>query len=222
MVDNRDSAGAAIRIDVVSDVVCPWCIIGYKQLEKAAARTGVEIEMHWHPFELNPQMPREGQNLREHLAQKYGTSPEQSVASRQRLTDMGRELGFTFDYADDMRMYNTFQAHQLLHWAGELGKQTELKLAYFEAFFTRRENVSDPQVLADVAATAGLDREEALKVLEDGRYADVVRASEQLWMQRGIQGVPAIILNQKYLVSGAQGVDALSDVLSKVAAEKAA
>lgn len=222
MAKNSKSAGALVRIDVVSDVVCPWCIIGYKQLEKAAERTGVAIEMHWHPFELNPHMPKEGQNLREHLAKKYGTTPQQSEASRKRLTDMGRDLGFTFDYADDMRMYNTFQAHQLLHWAGELGRQTELKLAFFEAFFTRRQDVSDPEVLADVAATAGLDREEALKVLEDARYADAVRASEQLWMQRGIQGVPAIVLNQKYLVSGAQGVDALSDVLTKVAAEKAA
>lgn len=222
MTENENSPSGTIRIDVVSDVVCPWCIIGYKQLEKAAEQSGVGIDLHWHPFELNPQMAKEGENLREHLAKKYGTTPEQSVASRARLTEMGRELGFTFQYADDMRMYNTFQAHQLLHWAEEQGKQTELKLALFEAFFTHRQDVSDESVLVDTAGQVGLDREEAARVLRDKSHAGAVRADQRFWLERGIQGVPAYILNQRYLVSGAQGVENLSRVLTQVAAEKAA
>ena len=138
-----------MRVDIVSDVVCPWCAVGYFQLAEAARQTGMTLDVHWHPFQLNPHMPEEGQNLREHLAAKYGTTPEASVAARERLTRMGAELGFTFAYADDMRTYNTFRAHQLLHWAATLGRQHELKMALFTAFFTRRENVGDPVVLAD-------------------------------------------------------------------------
>ena len=156
-------------MDIVSDVVCPWCIIGYKQLMKAlAALPGqFDVTLRWHPFELNPRMPEDGQDLREHLAQKYGTSPAQSQAARARLTALGASLGFTFDYFDGMRMVNTFRAHQLLHWAGEQGRQTELKLALFEAFFSRREDVNDPGVLVAVAARAGLDSAQARAVLSD-------------------------------------------------------
>ncbi|WP_370161434.1 DsbA family oxidoreductase, partial [Limimaricola soesokkakensis] len=127
-----------IRVDIVSDVVCPWCVIGYSQLARAAEEIGIAIEIHWHPFELNPQMAEEGENLREHLAAKYGTSPEDSVKARARLTEMGAALGFTFDYADDMRMVNTFRAHRLIDWATEQGRGHEMNLALFEAFFTRR------------------------------------------------------------------------------------
>ncbi|MBA5777602.1 DsbA family oxidoreductase [Stappia sp. F7233] len=222
MSENENTAAGTIRIDVVSDVVCPYCILGYKQLEKASEQSGVAIDLHWHPFELNPQMPKEGENLREHLAKKYGTTLEQSIASRARLTEAGAQLGFSFQYTDDMRMYNTFQAHQLLHWADQQGKQTALKLALFDAFFTRREDVSDETVLVDVAETVGLDREEAERVLREKTYAGAVRADQRFWLERGIQGVPAYILNQRYLVSGAQGVENLSRVLTQVAAEKAA
>jgi len=206
-----------MRIDIISDVVCPWCIIGFKQLDAALAERGIAHDVHWHPFELNPNMPREGQNLREHIMQKYGTSPADSAKSRDRMTAMGSDLGFTFAYRDDTRMWNTFQAHQLLTWAAETEHQHALKLALFAAHFTDGRDIADPEVLADVAASVGLDRAEAAAVLTDGRFADQVRQEEAGWQQQGIQGVPAIILNQRYLVSGAQGVETFGRILDKIA-----
>ncbi len=217
-----DSVASPIRIDIASDVVCPWCIIGYKQLERALDETGVRAEIHWHPFELNPQMPEQGEDLQQHLAAKYGSTPEDSRKARARLTAMGAELGFTFDYADDMNMPNTFRAHQLLHWAGTLGSEHDLKMALFEAFFTNRENVNDPEVLADTAARIGLDRDEALAVLRDARFSEEVRINEQSWTTKGIQGVPAMIFNQKYLVTGAQGTENFVSILRQLTQEVAA
>ena len=217
-----ETTGPEIRIDIVSDVVCPWCIIGFKQLEQAVAESGIGVVVHWHPFELNPHMAEEGENLQEHVAAKYGTTPEGSRKARARLTELGASLGFTFDYADDMRMVNTFRAHQLLHWAESLGQGHQMKMALFAAFFTERRNVNDPQVLADVAASIGLDRAEALAVLEDGRFAEDVRTREQFWTNHGIQGVPAMIFDKHYLVSGAQGVENYRAFLAQVAEEKAA
>ena len=127
-----------LRIDIVSDVVCPWCIIGYKQLERALEESGIAARVHWHPFELNPHMADEGENLREHLAAKYGTSPEGSRKARARLTELGAQLGFTFNYADDMRMVNTFRAHQLLHWAEGEGRGHDLQMALFALGRTAR------------------------------------------------------------------------------------
>lgn len=211
-----DQQNTDFTVDIVSDVVCPWCIVGYKQLEQAMAQAGLVAAIRWHPFELNPHMSEEGENLREHLAAKYGTTPEQSVAARERLTALGASLGFAFDYGDDMRMANTFRAHQLLHWAAGQGRQHDLKMQLFSAFFTHRRDVNDPQVLAAEAAEIELDREEALAVLEDGRFADEVRADEQMWKSRGIQGVPAMIFNRRYLVTGAQGVDNYVAVMREV------
>ncbi|MEZ5503578.1 MAG: DsbA family oxidoreductase [Halioglobus sp.] len=208
----------ALRVDIVSDVVCPWCIIGYKQLMKAlAALPGqFEVTLHWHPFELNPHMPPQGQDLREHLAQKYGTSAGQSRAVRARLAALGESLGFTFDYFDGMRMVNTFRAHQLLHWAGEQGRQTALKLALFEAFFSRREDVSDPRLLAEVAGRAGLDSAQASAVLADGRYAALVRAAQQHWLDKDVHAVPTFFFQQQYLVPGAQEAEAFVRLLEKI------
>ena len=131
------SQATPLQVDIVSDVVCPWCIIGYKQLQKALGSMAgqFDVTLRWHPFELNPRMPQDGQNLREHIFEKYGSSAEQSRAAKERLVTLGESLGFTFDYFDAMRMVNTFRAHQLLHWAGEQGRQTELKLELFDAFF---------------------------------------------------------------------------------------
>ncbi len=213
---------AEIRIDIVSDVVCPWCIIGYKQLERALEESGVAAEVHWHPFELNPHMAEEGENLREHLAAKYGTTPEGSRQARARLTELGAELGFEFNYADDMRMYNTFRAHQLLHWAGAQGRQHALKMALFGAFFTHRRDVNDIEVLADVAASIDLPRASALAVLTDGRFAEAVRQDEALWTSRGITGVPAMVFDQRYLLVGAQGVETYKQMLERLAEERAA
>jgi predicted DsbA family dithiol-disulfide isomerase len=211
-----------LRIDIVSDVVCPWCIIGYKQLQLALARMdgAFELEIYWQPFELNPRMPDEGQELREHLAEKYGTSPEQSQAARARLTALGDALDFHFDYFDGMRIYNTFKAHQLLHWAGEQSQaqaqQTGLKLALFDAFFRRRENVGDTALLPVIAARAGLPEAEARQVLADQRYAEAVRRDQAMWLERDVHAVPMFYFNNGYPVPGAQAADTFVGVLSRL------
>ena len=207
-----------LQVDIVSDVVCPWCIIGYKQLMKALATMPgqFDVAIRWHPFELNPQMPMEGQDLREHLAQKYGTTPAQSQGARARLSALGESLGFTFDYFDGMRMVNTFRAHQLLHWAAVEGRQTALKLAVFEAFFSRREDVNDPGLLADVATRAGLDGAQASAVLADGRYAQAVRDEQAYWLEREVHAVPTFYFQQQYLVPGAQEAEAFVRLLQKI------
>ena len=214
----------SLQVDIVSDVVCPWCIIGYKQLQKAledqAGRFDVTVQ--WHPFELNPKMPPQGQNLREHLAHKYGTTVEQSRAARARLTELGASLGFSFDYFDDMRMVNTFRAHQLLHWAAEQGLQTELKLALFSAFFSERRNVDDADVLAAVASQVGLSEEEARSVLEEGRFAAAVRAEQEVWLDRGVHAVPTFLFNGRYQVPGAQEAATFTRVLQRIVEREAA
>lgn len=211
-----------IRVDIVSDIVCPWCAIGYYQLARASEETAIAIDVHWHPFELNPYMAPEGENLREHLAAKYGTTPEGSRTARARLTELGAALGFAFDYADDMRMYNTFKAHQLIEWAEEQGRAHDLKLALFEAFFTRRRDVSDADVLADVVAAIGLDRDAAAAELASGERAQAVRETQHFWTSRGVQGVPAMIFLRQHLVSGAQGEETYARILKQLASQDAA
>ncbi|MAU41532.1 MAG: disulfide bond formation protein DsbA [Kordiimonas sp.] len=208
--------GKNIRIDIVSDVVCPWCIIGYKQLEAALNNTRTAGDIHWHPFQLAPDMPAEGRNLLEHLAKKYNRSHEEGRQNRQRITDTGAALGFQFNYRDDMRVYNTFRAHQLLHWAALSGHQHDLKLALITAFFGQRQNIDDPDILAAVAQSVGLDAKEALAVLDDERYATNVQEEERHWREQGIQGVPAMIFQQRYLVSGAQGIDNYVSILQQI------
>lgn len=211
-----------VRVDVVSDVVCPWCVIGYHQLAKASDETGIGIDVHWHPFELNPQMGAAGENLREHLAAKYGTTPEGSRKERARLTEMGAALGFTFDYADDMRMVNTFLAHQLIDWANDHGRGHDTKLALFRAFFSRREDLNDVNVLSNVAAEIGLDRNAATAMLETGEKAELVRRNELFWTSRGVSGVPAMIFDRQQFVSGAQGEETYARILRHVAEGQAA
>ncbi len=206
-----------LRIDIVSDVMCPWCIIGYGQLAKALEATGTAHEIHWHPFELNPQMPPEGQNLREHVAEKYGTTPEQSAASRVQMTKLGDEIGFSFRFSDASRMHNTFNTHQLLHWANGQGRMHDLKMALFAAHFTDGRNLSDSDVLAAIAGEIGLDRAEALRVLQDQRFASELRVEQQRWQQMGISSVPSIIFDGKHLVTGAQGVATYIDILRQLA-----
>jgi predicted DsbA family dithiol-disulfide isomerase len=208
-----------LRIDIVSDVVCPWCIIGYRQLAQALEATGTAHEIHWHPFELNPDMPATGQNLREHVSEKYGTTQAQSERSRVQMTEVGADLGFEFNFADDMRMHNTFNLHQLLHWADQQGRMHDLKQALFTAHFSQRRNLSQHSVLADVAAEIGLARTEALAVLEEQRFASEVRTAENVWINQGISGVPAMIFNRRHLVTGAQGVDNYTRILQQLAVE---
>ena len=205
-----------LRIDIISDVVCPWCIVGYSQLKQALAATGTDHEIHWHPFELNPEMPAEGQNLGEHIAEKYGSTREQSLESRARLTDLGAGLGFEFNFADDMRMHNTFNAHQLIHWANSQNLGDALEQALFSAHFTDRRDLSDSDVLVDIASEAGLDATEARAVLEDQRFAEDVRKMESFWVQQGIQGVPAIVFDRKHLVTGAQGTENYTSILTQL------
>lgn len=195
-----------LRIDIVSDVVCPWCIIGYLQLQRAlqALAGEVDVDLHWHPFELNPNMPAEGENLRDHVARKYGSSAADSGAARTRLIELGDELGFQFNYSDQTRMVNTFVAHQLLHWAGQQGRQTAVKLGLFEAFFTASQDVSDIDVLVRVAADCGLDPEQARLVLEDQRFAETVRSEQAFWLERDVHAVPATVLNRQFMIPGAQ------------------
>ncbi|WP_231562393.1 DsbA family oxidoreductase [Sphingomonas sp. 35-24ZXX] len=211
----------ALKIDIVSDVVCPWCIIGYKQLQKALEMVGddVEPEITWHPFELNPQMVPEGEAISEHVARKYGASAEQSAANRQRLKDTGERLGFDFNYGPGMRIYNTFKAHQLLTWAGETQggeAQTRLKMALFTAYFQDNRDVSDEEVLLDVVAQTGLDPEAGREVLNDPDNEAAVRAHLDHWIEQGISGVPAIIFDGKYLVPGAQEAETFVNVIRKV------
>jgi len=206
-----------ITIDIVSDVVCPWCIIGYKKLEKAVQEFEgrARFELAWHAFELNPDMPPEGQDVNEHMAQKYGTTPEQSQVNRQRLKDAGAGLDFEFNYHDGMRMVNTFDAHRLLHWAGETGKQTALKLALFKAHFTDGKDVSNHETLAEIADSVGLDKDRTHDLLSKNLYADDVRAIEAQWQDRFITGVPAIIFNKKFMVPGAQEPETFANIIEQ-------
>lgn len=214
----------ALRVDIVSDVVCPWCIVGYRQLVKALESMPALFAptIYWHPFELNPQMPPEGQELREHLRQKYGPAAGGGSGGRDRLVALGERLGFEFDYFEGMKMVNTFSAHQLLHWAGEMGRQTELKLALFSAFFQRREDVSDTALLPEIAARAGLDSAEAAQVLAQERYCDVVRDAQAYWRDRDVHAVPTFYFQEKYLVPGAQEAETFVRLLTRIHSKETA
>ncbi len=210
-----------IDIDIVSDVMCPWCIVGFRQLEQALAMTGSGARIRWHPFELNPAMPPEGQNLTEHIAEKYGASAEQSAQNRAHLVALGKTLGIDFAFSAQSRIYNTFAAHQVLDFALSQGVQHPLKLALFEAYFTGQRDVSDWDVLRDVAETVGLDRDDVTDFLESGRLAQGVREKQQFWTANGISGVPSMVFDGKYLLTGAQGADTYAQLLQKVAVEAA-
>lgn len=214
---------AKLKIDFVSDVSCPWCVIGLKSLEQALARMGedTQVELHFQPFELNPQMSAEGQDIIEHITQKYGSTPHQIALSQQGIEARGKELGFTFDMSKRTRIYNTFDAHRLLHWAEIEGRQLQLKQALFDAYFTEGRNPSDHDVLASVAAKAGLDPQQAREILTSTRYADEVRRREQLYAERGIRAVPSVIVNDKYLIQGGQPVEVFEQALRKIGAESA-
>ncbi len=210
-----------MKIDIVSDIACPWCVIGLGGLEQALANAtdAIDADIIFHPFELNPAMPAGGQNVVEHLGEKYGTSAEQSAESRQGLIARAQQVGFDMKMTGDSRLYNTFDAHRLLHWARIEGRQTALKKALFAANFTDNRDIGDPAVLADIAQSAGLDRHEAEAVLASGRYAEDVRQAEQLWQSRGISSVPAIIVNDTYLISGGQPAEVFEQALRQIAAQ---
>ncbi|WP_076590580.1 DsbA family oxidoreductase [Vibrio ostreicida] len=208
-----------VRIDIVSDVVCPWCIIGYKHLENAleALSGRVNVQIHWHPFELNPAMSGQGENLREHLAEKYGVSGEASILARQTLIDMGKELGFEFNFRDETRIYNTRKAHQLLLWAQSQNLKLPLELALFRAYFTDGQDVSDPDVLLDIAESFDLDRQTCQAVLDNVSWEETVASTERQWLETGINAVPAIIIERKHLISGAQTSELLVEAIEDIA-----
>lgn len=208
-----------VQIDIVSDVVCPWCIIGYKRLELALRQLGetFDASIQWHPFELNPAMGPSGQNLQQHLAEKYGASKAMSDENRKTITQLGQEVGFTFHFVDDMRIYNTRQAHQLLMWARSQDKQFDLEMALFEAYFTDNRDISLPDTLLTIAEEVGIDTQVAKQVLSDPGWAETVASTEQQWLEAGISAVPAIIINRKHLIAGAQSVEALKRAIEDIA-----
>lgn len=214
-----------LKIDIVSDVVCPWCIIGWKSLSGALDTLNGEIDadIHWEPFELNPAMPAEGQDITEHLMGKYNMSTDQAEAGRDMIKQRGAEVGFNFNMEARSRIWNTFDAHRLLHWAGELGadKQTALKLALFQAYFSDGKSPSDHAVLIEAAATAGLDTEKANNILKSDDYADAVRQQEALWQQSGVHSVPTFIINRKHAITGGQPEEVFVRALRQIAEQSA-
>lgn len=206
-----------LKIDIVSDVVCPWCTVGYKHLQRAITELNIEdqVEIEWQPFELNSNMPEEGQDLVEHITQKYGSTKEQQSASRQRLVEAGANVDFEFDYFEGMRVVNTFDAHILLEYAKKFGKQTELKMRLTTAYFSERKDVSKKEVLKQVLLDVGLNAEEGLANLtnDDARFE--VKRNKQYWQNLGVNSVPTIVFNRKEAVTGAQPIDVFKGLLEK-------
>jgi predicted DsbA family dithiol-disulfide isomerase len=212
-----------MKIDFVSDVSCPWCAIGLNALEQALARVapGITATLHFQPFELNPQMAPGGQDIVEHLGQKYGIDAQQIAANTEAIRQRGASVGFAFGVGKRSRVYNTFDAHRLLHWAGlqSDAAQRALKHALLKAYFTDGQNPSDPAVLVAAAAAAGLDSEAARKVLDSDDFAAEVRRTEAFYQQQGISSVPAVIIDDRHLISGGQPVEVFEQALRQIAAE---
>ena len=217
-----------LKIDFVSDVSCPWCVVGLKALDQALANVSPDItaEITFQPFELNPNMAPEGQEITEHITQKYGISVEQATANRENIRQRGAELGFKFAMASEpgggrSRIYNTFDAHRLLHWAQtvDLTKQKALKEALFSRYFTDGQSPGSHEVLLRVAGQVGLDVAAAQAVLSSDKYAAEVRAQQQFYAGQGIRSVPAVIINSKHLISGGQPVAVFENALRQIAAD---
>ncbi len=211
----------SIKIDFVSDVSCPWCVIGLKSLEAALSHLSgtTEADIHFQPFELNPQMSPAGEDVAEHIARKYGSGAAQIAQTQEAIRARGADLGFEFRFGKRLRIYNTFDAHRLLRWAEGSGKQKALKEALFAAYFTDGLDVSDHQVLSEAAAKAGLDPVRARQILQSDEYATEVREREQWYQNQGIHAVPAVILNDRYLIQGGQPVETFERALRQVAGE---
>jgi predicted DsbA family dithiol-disulfide isomerase len=210
-----------MRIDFVSDVSCPWCAVGLGSLEAALTRVapGIQAELHFQPFELNPQMAKEGQDAIEHLTGKYGITEAQARANGEVIRERGAAVGFEFNMDQRKRLWNTFDAHRLLHWAEleDLAKQRVLKKALFKAYFTDGLNPSDPELLVRLAAEAGLDAARAREIVQGDEYAAETREREQLYTGAGIHSVPAIIINNQHLISGGQPTEIFERALRQIA-----
>lgn len=208
-----------MKIDVVSDVVCPWCCIGLNSLEQAIKRLGneVKVELHFQPFELNPKMPAGGQDIDEHMLQKYGLPPKHAHANREMIRERGEAVGFTFNFSKRGRIYNTFDAHRLLHWAEKEGRQRELKHALFRTYFTEGQDPSNHEVLTRVAGSVGLDAAKAREILASDTYAAEVRERERRFLERGIHSVPAMIIDDRHVIQGGQQPEAFAQALRQLA-----
>lgn len=215
-----------IKIDFVSDVACPWCAVGLKSLEAAMARIGddLQVELHFQPFELNPQMPAEGEDAVEHLTRKYGISAEQAAQNGEAIRARGAALGFDFRMDRRRHIYNTFDAHRLLHWAGLEGQERQLALkhALLRAYFTEGEDVSSMDTLTKLAVEAGLEGERARQILATDEFADDVRRQESFYASQGITAVPSVIFNDRHLVQGGQPVELFERALRQLSGIPAA
>jgi predicted DsbA family dithiol-disulfide isomerase len=210
-----------LKIDFVSDVACPWCAVGLNALERALERTrpDLDAELHFQPFELNPTMPAEGADTVSYLSNKYGITPEQIARNQANIRQRGADVGFTF--GPRPRVWTTFDAHRLLHWAGLQGKQRELKHALLKAYHGDGRNPGAHDVLIELAGDVGLDADAAREVLQSGRYTDEVRAAEAQWQQAGIHSVPAIVINDRHLISGGQPPEVFERALRQIAEQEA-
>jgi predicted DsbA family dithiol-disulfide isomerase len=209
-----------LQIDFVSDVACPWCAVGLNALERALERSGIEAELHMQPFELNPTMAAEGANAAQYLKAKYGMGDEQLAVNRARIAERGAAEGFTFGTRE--HVWNTFDAHRLLHWAGvegPPGTQRALKHALLKAYHGEGRNPGAHDVLLDLAAQVGLPADRARAVLEKNEFADEVREAERFWQEAGIHSVPAVVINRQHLISGGQPSEAFEQALRQIAAE---
>lgn len=201
-----------VKIDFVSDIACPWCAVGLGALEQAIQHVGadVQVEVHFQPFELNPQMPVGGQDVIEHLVEKYGVGPKQVKENQEQIRKRAAEVGFAFHPEGRKRVYNTFNCHRLLHWAElECGSEAQhrLKRELLGTYFTLAVNLDDPANVLDAVERAGLDRQRAEAVLNSDEFTDAVRERQKFYMEAGIHSVPAVILNDRLLVQGAQPVE---------------
>lgn len=223
----QTEAKRPLKIDFISDVVCPWCVVGLGGLETALNRLkaeGITADITFHPFELNPQMAPEGENIVEHIGRKYGATPTQSAANREAIKARAAEVGFDMRMDETSRIWNTFDSHRLLHWAGEVApdKQAALKKALFQIHFTEGRNLTDAGELTAAAEQAGLDRAEAALVLASDRYVQAVRQEEALWQSRGINSVPSVVVNDQYLISGGQPAAVFEQALREIAGKVSA
>lgn len=210
-----------IQLDIISDVVCPWCVIGYKNLQLAIDELNIahKVDLKWQPFELNPSMPAEGQNLREHITEKYGSTLEDSVQARNSLSDRGLQVGFVFNFFEEMKIVNTRDAHILLEYAFQLGKQTAFKLRLFSATFTEQKDVSKRDTLLQEASKVGLDVIEATARLDSETYRKEVVEQEMFWQELGVSAVPTVVFNRNSAMSGAQSVETYKQALTELLAE---
>lgn len=211
-----------IKLDFISDVVCPWCIIGYKRLQQAMNELGIQnqIEIQWQPFELNTDMPAEGENLTQHISRKYGSTPEEGKRTADQITELGAEMDFKFDFFDGMRIVNTRDAHSLLDYAKDHGKQTELQLRLFDAYFNQRKDISDRQILVQELKLIGLNSDEALLQLENNEALERVKTTENFWRDQGVSSVPTIVFNRTSALTGAQPVNVYKKVLTQLLTEQ--